>query len=329
MRQDELVPSSDSWVAVDFETASTRGNPCSVGLACVSRGRVVDRHSWLIRPPVFEFWSFNVALHGITPEMCQSAPGWKESLGEILAIADGRPLVAHNAGFDIGVIRDACDLVGVDWPRLRYACTVVIARHIWPGLSTYSLPFLAAHLGLLAGTHHDAESDAAVAAQIALAALGVAQVATLEELVGQTRVAMGIVEPDLWQGCHSHADGSTVPRTPTAGTVISREHPLFRKAVAFTGALSIPRNVAQQAAVNCGAVASAGVTRHTDYLVTGYQDLTRLAVGAGKSGKLRHAEELQAAGFPIEILTEKDFVQLLDASASDSSSGLRRATDSV
>jgi DNA polymerase III epsilon subunit-like protein len=51
----------------------------------------------LIRPPVFEFWGFNVALHGITPERCEHAPGWEESLAKVLDIAAGRPLVAHNA----------------------------------------------------------------------------------------------------------------------------------------------------------------------------------------------------------------------------------------
>ncbi len=73
MRGDQSA-SLDSWVAIDFEAASSRGTPCSVGLIEVMSGRVVNRHSWLIRPPVFEFSDFNVALHGITSEMCEHAP---------------------------------------------------------------------------------------------------------------------------------------------------------------------------------------------------------------------------------------------------------------
>lgn len=302
---------ADSWVAIDFETASTRANPCSVGLACVEGGRVVERHAWLIRPPVFEFWDFNVAIHGITPEMCRDAPEWQESLDRILTIADGHSLVAHNASFDIGVIRDACNAEEVAWPRLRYACTLVIARRIWPGLSTYSLPFVVSHLGLPVGAHHDAGADAAMAAEIGLAALATAQVPTLADLAERARVSLGVLEPTEWSACHSRADALAIPRTPSPGAEISLDHPLFGKTVAFTGALAIPRRDAQQAVVNCGAVAADGVTRHTDYLVIGYQDMTRLAAGETKSHKLRHAEELQSAGFPVEIITENDFVHLV------------------
>jgi len=321
----EESANSDSWVAIDFETASARGTPCSVGLVEVQSGRIVDRHSWLIRPPVFEFWGFNVALHGITPEMCEHAPGWQVSLAKILDITAGRTLVAHNASFDVGVIRDACDLAGVEWPRVRYACTLVIGRHVWPGLSSYSLPFLAAHLRLVADHHHDAGEDAAVAARIALAALEAARVSTLDELVNGAHVAMGVVEPDLWSGCRSRGDSSTIPTQPTPGVVTDPRHPLFGKTIAFTGALAIPRHDAQQAVVDRGAIAGDSVTRHTDYLVTGYQDLARLAQGTDKSNKLRKAEALNAEGFPVEIITESDFVRLLDTVDSGSSGGIRLA----
>src|SRR4051794_10569407 len=93
---------SDTWVAIDFETASARGTPCAVGLVEVEGGQIVDHHGWLICPPRFEFSPFNVALHGITPEDCADAPDWEASLGEILAIIDGRTVVAHNASFDLG-----------------------------------------------------------------------------------------------------------------------------------------------------------------------------------------------------------------------------------
>lgn len=313
----------DSWVAIDFETASFRGTPCAVGLVEVDDGRVVDRHSWLIRPPVFEFWDFNVALHGITPAMCRSAPSWPDSLAEIVAIVDGRPLVAHNASFDIGVIRDACDVVGAEWPSLRYTCTLVIGRRTWPGLSTYSLPFLAAHLSVPPRAHHDAAEDAATSAAIACAALDATQSSTLEELIERTHVTMGIVEPDRWFGCHSRTDSSVIPTEPTPGTIVHREHPLFGKTIVFTGALSIVRREAQQAAVDRGAIAGAGVTRHTDFLVTGYQDLTKLARGADKSGKLQKAESLRAAGRALEIIMESDFVQLLGVVEPDSFGGFR------
>jgi hypothetical protein len=46
-------------------------------------------------------------------------------------------------------------------------------------------------------------------------------------------------------------------------------------------------------------------------LVTGFQDLTKLAAGESKSGKLRKAEKLQGEGREIEVITEGDLVNLL------------------
>lgn len=139
---------SSSWVAIDFETASVRGTPCSVGLVEVMGGEIGESATWLIRPPIFEFSPFNVALHGITPEMCRGAPDWLSTLTHIEEFRAGRPLLAHNAAFDVGVIRDACSLTEAPWPDLTYACSLVVSRRIWPGLTSYSLPFLASHLGV-------------------------------------------------------------------------------------------------------------------------------------------------------------------------------------
>lgn len=54
-----------------------------------------------------------------------------------------------------------------------------------------------------------------------------------------------------------------------------------------------------------------GSTRKTELLVTGFQDLTRLAQGQSQSDKLRKAQELIANGQMIEIVGESDFVKLL------------------
>lgn len=313
----------DSWIAIDFETASSRGTPCAVGLIEVENGRVVHRQSSLIRPPVFEFWPFNVALHGITPQMCEGAPTWETTLQEILAIVDGRPLVAHNAGFDIGVIRDACDSCGLQWPELTYACTLVISRCTWPTLSSHSLPFVAAHLGLEARSHHDAEEDAALAALIGLAALEATEALTLQNLLDQMGLATGVVEPDSWRGCHGRDQRAPLPTEPTPGSQPRPGHALYEKSVAFTGALAIPRRESQQAVVDRGGRATRGVTRETEILVTGYQDVTKLAVGATKSSKLRKAERLRAGGQPIEIITEADLVRLLADVDSQASGGVR------
>ena len=309
--QSEAQTLSQSWIAIDFETASVRGTPCAVGMAQVDEGRIVKSTGWLIRPPIFEFSPFNVALHGITPEMCRDAPDWAASLARIEEFREGRPVLAHNAGFDIGVIRDACTLTEIPWPELNYACSLVVGRRVWPGLSSYSLPFLAGHLGVYEGSHHNAGADAEMAARIGCRALDATGASTLGEMVVSVQALMGSISDGEWSGCHLRDIHSAIPIEPSPGAVLREDHPLFGKTVAFTGALAIPRREAMQAVVDRGGVAAGGVTRKTELLVTGFQDLTRLAQGQNESAKLRKAQELVAKGRKIEIVGESDFVKLL------------------
>lgn len=309
------------WLAVDFETASTRATPCAVGLALVSEGEITHRESWLISPPIFEFSPFNVAIHGITPEMCRIAPDWPTTLERVLEIADGRPLVAHNASFDLGVIRDACDVSGLPWPTLSYACTLVTSRRLWPDLGSHSLPFVAAHLGLPVDGHHDAGADALLAARIGILSLDGHE--TWFRLAEYLKVNLGRVTPDAWQGCHSRHSSVPVPTVPNEGVELDAAHPLFGKTVAFTGELAVRRRDAQQAVVDAGGIASKGVTKKTDFLVTGFQDLSKLATGETKSGKLRKGEKLRAEGQPIEVITENEFVSLLSGTPIEDEGGVK------
>lgn len=305
------MPPADSWVAIDFETASTRGTPCAVGLVEVDRGRPPSSQSWVIRPPVFEFWPFNVALHGITPEMCVDAPSWSESLDRILALADGRPLVAHNAAFDLGVLRDACGHCNLEWPALDYFCTLVISRRAWPELSSHSLGFVVSSLELEGGDHHDPAADAAMCAAVGQAALDASNTRTFSDLVRSFHLTAGRIEAGSWLGCHGLDHTPDLPMRPRDGVHPNEGHPLFGKSVTFTGALAVRRQDAQQAVVDCGGTVTRGPTRKTDIVVTGYQDLTVLAAGAAKSAKLSKAEWLRSAGQRLNIVSERDFVRLL------------------
>ena len=136
------------FCALDFETANAfRGSPCAVGMVKVRGGVVVDAVNWLMRPPEgFDgFDAFNVQLHGITPEMVAGQPRFAARLPQIIAFAEGLPLVAHNAAFDVGVMRDACE-ASEPWPTLDYACSLVLSRQTYQLLS-YSLPWVAEAAG--------------------------------------------------------------------------------------------------------------------------------------------------------------------------------------
>lgn len=300
------------FCAIDFETANSfRGSPCAVGIVKVRDGVVVDATSWLMRPPAGfdDFDGFNIALHGITPEKVADQPRFAARLPEILAFADGLPLVAHNAAFDVGVLRDACDASDEPWPTLDYACSLVLSRQTYQLLS-YSLPWVAEAAGSPLVAHHDPLADATAAAHIVLDLARRREVETLSALVADSRCFLGHVGGESWQGCHSTWSGTGLLPSPNPNA--DAAHPFFGREMAFTGALaSMTRAQAWEVVAERGATAAAGVTKHTSILVIGFQDARKLRPGEALSAKARKAAELRSKGQAIELMPEEDFFQLL------------------
>lgn len=174
------------FTAIDFETAnSSSASACSVGLVKVRGGRVVDRAYWLIKPPVGhdEFVEWNVRIHGIRAADVVTALGWAEQLPDLVAFADGDAFVAHNAGFDMGVIRRACEATGLDVPVADYVCSLQVARKTYH-LDSYRLPSAAMAAGFEDFEHHNAAADAEACAAIAVHA---AKRHEVDDVVGLAR----------------------------------------------------------------------------------------------------------------------------------------------
>jgi DNA polymerase-3 subunit epsilon len=156
------------FTAIDFETAnSSSASACAVGLVRVRDGEVVDKTGWLIRPPAGHdvFFELNTRIHGIRAEDVIHAPTWTQQLGALTAFAGDDVLVAHNAGFDMAVIKRACDATGDDCPPYRYACSLQVARKVYQ-LDSYRLPFVAAEAGFPDFPHHNATADALACAHV-------------------------------------------------------------------------------------------------------------------------------------------------------------------
>ena len=185
------------FTAIDFETAnSSSASACSIGLVKVRDGKVVDRVHQLLRPPFphdeFAYW--NVRIHGITAEMVADAPGWADHLPAFLEFAGGDVLVAHNAGFDTGVIAGASRAFGLEVPDFRFLCSLQVARKTYH-LESYRLPVAAMAAGFEDFAHHDALADAEACAAIIVHAARRHEADDLEALAHITRVKMGAIGP--------------------------------------------------------------------------------------------------------------------------------------
>ncbi len=126
--------------------------------------RVEER---LIRPKSMRFSPMNISIHGIHPEDVMDAPEFPDVLEEFADEFHDGLLLAHNAAFDMGVLRGACDAYRMTYPELTYLCTVKMAQRIWRHLPSHKLNVLAEKMKLRF-VHHNAKEDAVVCALAAI-----------------------------------------------------------------------------------------------------------------------------------------------------------------
>lgn len=177
-----------SFVALDFETATAEAtSACEIGVALVENGRVTATAGWLIRPPQWpHFHWMNVRVHGIQPADVADAPTFADLWPELRRWLDaGHALVAHNAAFDVRVLRALLTAGRLAVPAGRYACSVQFARRLWPALLNHKLPTVCRHHAIDLTRHHRAEGDAVACAEITLRALAATRTASFTEFAAR------------------------------------------------------------------------------------------------------------------------------------------------
>jgi len=131
---DELgTPLSEvTFVVVDLET--TGGAPADAGITEIGAVKVragvrLGEFQTLVNPgePIP---AFIAVLTGITDAMVRPAPRLGAALAAFLEFARGCVLVAHNAPYDMGFLRAACERTDQVWPRPLVIDTARLARHL-------------------------------------------------------------------------------------------------------------------------------------------------------------------------------------------------------
>lgn len=155
------------YAIVDIET--TGGHASANGITevaiCIHDGmQVVHRYETLVNPnrdiPVYIR-----ALTGISNEMVQNAPAFKQVAHEIYQLLHDKIFVAHNVNFDYSFLRYHLAASGYEL-NCNKLCTVRLGHKIIPGLPSYSLGKLCRHLGINNESRHRAGGDADATAQL-------------------------------------------------------------------------------------------------------------------------------------------------------------------
>ena len=105
-------------------------------------------------------------IHRITDGMVADAPDMTQALRRFHDFAEDAVLIAHNAPFDMGLLRAAEAETGQHFPN-RVMDTVLLSAMIWGQGATHSLDAICArlHIALPAHLRHSAMGDAEATAQ--------------------------------------------------------------------------------------------------------------------------------------------------------------------
>ena len=165
----------ETVAVIDFETTGISpgqgARATEIAAVLVQGGQIVGRFQSLMNsgawvPPFIE------QLTGISNRMLQTAPPARAVMREVLQFTKGCPLVAHNAAFDRGFWQAeaqhaGCDAEGDADDTPPFACTLLLARRLYPTAANHRLGTLAAlHSLPSAGRAHRALADAEVTAHL-------------------------------------------------------------------------------------------------------------------------------------------------------------------
>lgn len=290
-----------NFVAIDVETANVdMASICQIGIAKYESDALSEEWKSYVDPEAC-FNGINISIHGISGSVVKGSPTFPELEDTIRSYLQGTIVVSHTH-FDRVAMYQAARRYGINPPESIWLDSSRIARRAWKecASSGYGLYAVCEMLGY-DFKHHDALEDAKAAAYIVL-----------------TAIDEGGLDIEDWL---KRVQLPIYPTVSSSGSTTGREgNPegaLYGEVLVFTGPLMIPRREAADLAASIGCRVTSGVTKNTTILVVGDQDIEKIA-GHTESSKHRKAKELIEKGFPIKILKESDFAELVRISNENS-----------
>ncbi len=184
----------DGFVAIDVETTGL--DPATDRLIEVAavwfspdgQGgfKPVDSLQSLINPGI-EISARITELTGISNEMVGDSPDAFSVLEQLIKFVGSRPVVAHNAFFDIAFLRyEGFRTRQVNDPRLKFnppaVDTLALSRALIKDIDNHKLKTVCAHLGIELDRHHRADADAEACGRVFANLYQASKAGTLAEL---------------------------------------------------------------------------------------------------------------------------------------------------
>ena len=296
-------------LAIDFETANAnRSSPCAIGfyMQDLQSGEVLLEEALLIDPEQ-EFSGFNIMIHGIRPEMVRNQPNFAAIYRRLQELIDGNTLlIAHNASFDIGVIRAACDRYGLPYPVVDYLDTLALAKSCYADFPSHRLDYLAHRLKLPLHCHHQAAADAKACFFLYESIRLKCNCQSPGDVAAALHISVGQLFSAHYSPCgklsrRQQKKDQVCPDTASPAASDDQDQIFTNKIFVFSGVFTIiSRSQATAAVISKGGIVANNLSRKTNFLVTACPMTGR---------KLQKAEKLIEQGFPLRIVPEITFRQ--------------------
>ena len=161
------LPLDTEFVAFDIETTGLNAQNdriTEIGAIRFSGGNVLDTFTTFVNPER-HIPAEITQLTGIRDSDVADAPSEEEAIRRFIAYVGDRPLVAHNAHFDVGFVTAAALRRGLRFTPV-FLDTLALSQTLLPELKRFKLDTVSNHLRLPQFNHHRATDDAMVVARI-------------------------------------------------------------------------------------------------------------------------------------------------------------------
>lgn len=149
-----------TYCVLDLETtgfSATTEKITEVGIMKVKQGEVIDKFSCFVNPEK-HIPQRVTEVTNITDDMVKDAETIEQVFPKILEFIEGSVLVAHNAPFDIGFLKQNAKRLGYEFDY-TYLDTLSLAKDLFPNYKKYQLGKIAENLGIKVEVAHRALDD--------------------------------------------------------------------------------------------------------------------------------------------------------------------------
>ena len=161
------LPLDTEFVAFDTETTGINAQSerlTEIG-ACIFAGGEVKKVFNTFVNPGMHIPEKITELTGIRDSDVADAPSEEQALRDFIAFAGNRPVIAHNASFDMSFLGAAASRHGMRYTPVVLD-TLAMSRALLPELKNHKLDVVSKHLDLPKFNHHRASDDAMVVQRI-------------------------------------------------------------------------------------------------------------------------------------------------------------------